>query len=52
MNFKNLFLLSEGGSTVGLETIYSGDVFEMLQQIMSKDDTLRYRVYKVNSDKQ
>ncbi|KAL8569588.1 hypothetical protein ACOMHN_044726 [Nucella lapillus] len=39
-----------GSTETGLETVYSGDVFNTLQTIMAKDDTVRYRVYQLVVD--
>ncbi|XP_076455116.1 26S proteasome non-ATPase regulatory subunit 5-like [Babylonia areolata] len=36
-----------GSTERGVQTVYSGDVFDTLQAVMAKDDTVRYRVYQL-----
>ena len=45
--FFTLFRHFAGSTAEGLEVVYSGDVFETLQAVMTTNDTVRYRVYQV-----
>nr|KAG5705807.1 hypothetical protein BaRGS_027466 [Batillaria attramentaria] len=40
-------LVNLGSTAAGLEAVYSGPVFERLQNVMSKSDTVRYRVFQM-----